>query len=78
MDSCMTCQKDCKQGIIGCPEWVPVENLIMDKQLPTWAQDIILFIAFGALGSAIGLYVNLTGAFLGLLAVAVAEGRRNR
>ena len=50
----------------------------MDKQLPTWAQDIILFIAFTAIGSVIGLYLNLTGAFLGLLAVAVAEGRRNR
>jgi len=44
----------------------------MDKQLPVWAQSIILFIAFTAIGTAIGLYLNLTGAFLGLLAVAVA------
>ena len=44
----------------------------MDKQLPVWAQSIILFIAFTALGTVMGLYVNLTGTFLGLLAVAVA------
>jgi len=31
MDSCMTCQKDCKQGITGCPERVPVESLTMEK-----------------------------------------------